>query len=104
MAEYEASLDLEIKLVNEGSERRRRRKRKREGERGEEREGWEERRREKEKEVASLIPCQLSLHALHSILQSLDLMVHQVTHTTELAHCLRTRQLLNVCHGAWSDV
>ena len=45
MAEYEASLDLEIKLVNEGSERRRRRKRKREGERGEEREGWEERRR-----------------------------------------------------------
>ena len=86
----------------EGTEGRRR-ERKRGGR--EEREGWkEERKREKEKEVTSLIPCQLSLHALHSILQSLDLMVHQVTHTTELAHCLRTRQLLNVCHGAWSDV
>ena len=89
----------------EGTEGRRR-ERKRGGRKGrEEREGWkEERRREKEKEVTSLLPCQLSLHALHSILQSLDLMVYQVTHTTELAYCLRTRQLLNVCHGAWSDV
>ena len=90
-----------MKEAREGGEERERGKEKEE----EKREGWKEkRRREKEKEVTSLIPCQLSLHALHSILQSLDLMVHQVTNTTELAHCLRTRQLLNVCHGAWSDV
>jgi len=43
-------------------------------------------------------PLQLSLHALHGFLQSLDLMVYQIADSTEPTHCLPMRQPLDVCH------